>query len=132
MIRHMVMGVLVLVGLVLAGGSAAAQTTKLGPTDTISVSWPAASVAADGLNAPDGYRIKARAVTGGAILKAWEAGADARSLVLTELPPGAFTLAVHPFNVAGEAGASNVTVPFGRAAIPESLAGVTAIVIPVP
>jgi hypothetical protein len=69
---------------------------------------------------------------GGTVLRTWEATAEARALVLTELPAGAFTLAVYPFNVAGEAGASNVTAPFGRAVIPETLTGVTATVVPVP
>lgn len=116
--------------------SAQTPTTTLGPADAIRVGWPAPTVATDGLNAPDGFRIKATSTATGTVLKTWEAAATDRTLLLgaPTLPAGAFTLAVHAFNVAGEAGASNVLGPFGLAAIPEVLAGATATVerAPVP
>jgi hypothetical protein len=121
--------------LALTSLSALAQTptTRLAPTDALSVTWPAATVSADGLDAPDGYRIKALAVSGGSVLKSWEAAATLRTLVISDYPTvGAFTLTVHPFNVAGEAGSSNGTGPFGRAKIPAAVTGVAASVVPVP
>jgi hypothetical protein len=111
----------------LASPAAAQTTTTLGPTDTIDVAWPAVTVAADGLNAPDGYRVKAKAVSGGSILKTWTV-TSGTTVNLADLPPGAFTLAIHAYNAAGEAGASNVLGPFGRAAIPEVVAGASATV----
>lgn len=117
--------ILVLVILAIASAAQAQTPIKLGPTDTIDVEWPAVSVAADGLNAPDGYRIKAKAVSGGSVLKTWTV-TDGTAANLADLPAGAFTLAIHAFNVAGEAGASNVLGPFGRAAIPEVVTGASA------
>lgn len=118
----------VLLFLLLASVASAQTPVTIGPADAIRVGWPAPTVATDGLNTPDGFRIKATSTATGTVLKTWNAAATDRTLLLgaSTLPAGAFTLAVHAFNVAGEAGASNVLGPFGLAAIPEVLAGATA------
>jgi uncharacterized protein (DUF2141 family) len=108
-----------------------AQTlTKLGPGQGLAFSWPEPAVDADGLDAPDGYRVKATSVATNGVLETWEVTNRELALTYAQLPAGAFTVTVHPFNVAGEAGPSNVTGPFGKAAIPKPLTGVVAGVTP--
>lgn len=106
-----------------------AQLTKLGPNDSLNVTWPAyVAQDPDGLDTPDGYRVKAvKPTQTGVIVQTWTTGI-VTSLALTsaQLPSGTFSITVHPFNVAGEAAASNVTGPFGKAAIPRVQTGVAA------
>ena len=114
--------------------SVASAQQKLGPADGIRFNWPAPNVSADGLNTPDGFRVKAVSPSDtGVVIKTWTiADPAARSFTVTaaEVPPsGLFSISVHPYNVAGEAGASNIIGPFGRAAVPTSLTGVTGSVV---
>jgi hypothetical protein len=113
---------------------ATAQTTKLGPTDSIKVNWPTPSVSTDGLNAPDGYRVKAvSTTTPGTVLRVWSIGSIStltHTIPPTEMPAGVFQISVHPYNVAGEAGPSNLSGPFGKAVTPTPYTtGVTAGVV---
>lgn len=119
--------------LMLCASSLSAQTlTKFGPDDSLSVSWPAAAVAPDTLDEPDGYRVKSFAPTAtGVVLKSWTTPATTTTLTIdaASMPAGVFNLSVSAFNVAGEAGASNVIGPFGKAAIPKTITGVAALVV---
>ena len=122
-----------IVAVILSASTANAQTlTKFGPGDSLSVSWPASAVSPDTLDAPDGYRVKSFAPTAtGVVLKSWTTDAATRTLTIdaASMPSGVFNLSVVAFNVAGEAGASNVIGPFGKAAIPQAVAGVAATVV---
>ena len=109
-----------------------AQVTKLGPTDSINVTWPAyVNQDPDGLDAPDGWRVKAvKPTQTGVVVQTYTTGL-VTNLVLTaaQLPAGAFSITVHPFNAAGEAAASEPIGPFGKAAIPRVQTGVAATVV---
>jgi hypothetical protein len=127
-----------LAGLVLAITSltAAAQPVpsgnRLGANDGLRITWPAATVSPDGLDAPAGYRVKAVSLTTpGTVIRSWDAAAGVTLLLLTpaQVPSGGFIISVHPFNEAGEAAASNTVGPFGRAAIPKTLTGISAGVV---
>lgn len=104
-----------------------AQVTKLGPGEGLRISWPNyVQGDPDGLDLPDGYRVKAvKPTQTGVVVQSWTIGLDT-SLELTsaQLPSGAFSLSVHPYNVAGEAEASQIVGPFGKAAIPKPQTGV--------
>jgi hypothetical protein len=130
-------GSLVLLALlVLVPLTASAQVVpagnRIGANDSLRITWPAAVVSPDGLDAPDGYRVKAISLaTPSTVVRSWDAGAAVTTMVLTPtmIPLGGFTITVHPFNVAGEAAASNTAGPFGKASIPKSLTGVSAGVV---
>ena len=133
--RIMTTVIWLLVGVLMAVSQVGAQTpvTRLAATDAIDVKWPSPTIAADTLDAPDGFRIKATPVGGTAATKTWTAGLTARSLVVSDYPAtGAFTLTVHPYNSEGEGGPGTVLGPFGRTRIPQALAGATASVVPRP
>lgn len=120
---------------VVASAQVVPDTGRLSPTQGVEVKWPAPTVNPEGLNAPEGFRIKAVSPTQtGVVIRTWDAALSLRALTLTPamLPEGAFTLTVHPFNVRGEAGASNVAGPFGKIQLPAALTGVTAGVVGVP
>jgi hypothetical protein len=105
---------------------------RLGANDGLRISWPAAVVAADGLDAPSGYRVKAVSLaTPSTVIRSWDAAAGVTTLFLTPamVPTGGFLVTVHPFNEAGEAAASNTAGPFGRASIPQTITGVSAVVV---
>lgn len=110
---------------------ASAQLQKLGPNDGIQINIPEPTVSPDGLDAPDGIRIKATSTTQtGVVVRTWDFGVVRTALLTPQMiPAGAFTLTVHPFNVAGEAEASNEIGPFGKAATPKRLEGVTGSVV---
>jgi hypothetical protein len=108
---------------------ATAQTVKLGPNDSLNVTWPAyVNQDPDGLDAPDGYRVKAvKPTQTGVVVQTYSVGLVTNlTLTAAQLPAGAFSISVHPFSVAGEAAASNVVGPFGKAAIPRVQTGVAA------
>lgn len=107
---------------------ATAQPVKLGPNDSIRVSWPAYVPAdPDGLDTPDGYRVKAvKPTQTGTVVQTWDVGlVTTLNLTYAQLPSGTFSISVHPFNVAGEAAASNIVGPFGKASTPKAQTGVT-------
>jgi hypothetical protein len=115
--------------------TAAAQVVpagnRLGANDGLRITWPAAVVSADGLDAPSGYRVKAVSLaTPSTVIRSWDAAANVTTLFLTPamVPSGGFLVTVHPFNEAGEAAASNTAGPFGRASIPKTVTGVSAVV----
>ena len=113
----------------IAAHASAQAPVKLGPNDTIRVSWPAYVPAdPDGLDTPDGYRVKAvKPTQTGTVVQTWDVGlVTTLSLTYAQLPAGAFSISVHPFNVAGEAAASNIVGPFGKASTPKAQTGVTA------
>lgn len=115
-------------------GPVSAQTVPagnlLGPADSLRVTWPTPTTSADGLDAPTGVRVKAVSLTG-TVVRSWDTTPSVTTLTLTPqmIPAGAFNIAVHPFNVAGEAAASNSVGPFGKATTPRSLTGVSAGVV---
>lgn len=113
---------------------AQAQTVqKLGPTDSVRFTWPAAVVSADTLDAPDGYRVKAISPTQtGVVIRSWDvAGAATTTWTMTaaQVPTGLFNVTIHPYNAAGEAPGSNPVGPFGKAMTPKSLTGVVGSVV---
>lgn len=112
--------------------TSSAQITKLGPNDSLRINWPAAIVSPDTLDEPDGFRVKATSTTvPGSVLKTWTTAKTVQTLtvVAIDMPTGAFQITVHPFNAAGEAAASNSVGPFGKAAVPKTLSGVTGSVV---
>ena len=117
--------------LFLVPAAASAQLQKLGPNDGIQINIPEPTVSPDGLDAPDGIRIKATSTTEtGVVVRTWDFGVVRTALLTPQMiPAGAFTLTVHGFNVAGESEASNEIGPFGRAATPKRLEGVTGSVV---
>lgn len=125
----------VMILLLVAFVAPAAAQTKVGSTEAIKVDWPAPTASADGLDAVDGFRIKAIATaTGNAVLKTWTAPATARTLTVSDIPTtGVFTFSVFPYNSEGEGGPSVSATPFGRARTPLTLGpGATASVVPRP
>jgi hypothetical protein len=122
--------------LLISGISAYAQgPAKLGPNDSIRISWPAYVPAdPDGLDTPSGYRIKAvKPTQTGTVVQTYEVGnVTTTTLTYAQLPAGAFSIAVHPFNEAGEAAASNLVGPFGKASTPKAVTGVTAVRVGAP
>jgi hypothetical protein len=105
------------------------EGNRLTSKNTVTITWPELAVSPDGLDKPDGVRVKANPVAGSSVApRSWDLGPTVRSLVLTpQMIPtgGAFTLTVHPFNVEGEAVASSALGPFGRIRTPASVAGVS-------
>lgn len=126
-------GLVALVLCILVPAVAVAQVPAgnlLGPNDSLRVTWPTSvPTDADGLDAPTGYRVKAvKPTQTGVIVQSWDVGlVTTLTLTAAMIPSGAFSLSVHPFNVAGEAASSNVVGPFGKAAIPQTVTGVAAV-----
>lgn len=102
----------------------------LGPSDSLQLTWKAEAPSPDGLDAPTGYRVKALSLAGES-MRTWDTGANVQTLTLTPqmVPPGAFRITVHAFNLAGEAEASDVIGPFGKAATPKRLTTVSGSVV---
>lgn len=131
---------LMLFVLLCAAVPAAAQTIapgdRLGPTSSLRITWPATvPVDPSGLDVPDGYAVRAvNPTTTGVVIKEWKLGnVTAWTMTGSDIPAGAFSVSVHPYNIAGVSPASNVVGPFGKAAIPPRIStGVSAAVVGAP
>jgi len=102
------------------------------PTDKLRITWPAANVSADGLDAPSGIRVTAVNPTQtGVVIRTWDVGPTATSIELTpaQLPTGMFSVTVAPFNNFGAAGGTAPVGPFGKMTVPKSLPQATGAVV---